>query len=84
NAAQGELRGALNDASATAERIRAFTNDLAEAISALGQTQPTYQAPAASTDEGEQATGEAGDEPPNNGNGGDTPEHQDENHGEYA
>ncbi len=84
NAAQGELRGALNDPAATAERIRALTNDLAEAISALGQTQPTYQAPAASTDEGEQATGEAGDEPPSNGNGDENPKHQDESHGEYA
>ncbi|MDQ4074647.1 MAG: molecular chaperone DnaK [Chloroflexota bacterium] len=47
NAAQGELRAALADPEASTEQVRALTNDLAERISALGQTQPQQQAPAA-------------------------------------
>ena len=46
NALQGDLREALSDEASTAEHIRALTNDLAEAVSALGQTQPRYEAPA--------------------------------------
>lgn len=46
NSLQGTLRDALNDDMSTADHIRALTNDLAEAVSALGQTQPRYETPA--------------------------------------
>jgi molecular chaperone DnaK len=45
NALQGNLRDALNDDMSSAEHIRALTNDLAEAVSGLGQTQPRYDTP---------------------------------------
>ena len=45
NALQGNLRDALNDDMSTADHIRALTNELAEAVSALGQTQPRYETP---------------------------------------
>ncbi len=45
NALQGNLRDALNDDMSSADHIRALTNELAEAVSALGQTQPRYETP---------------------------------------
>ncbi len=67
NAAQGDLRAALADSEATSDGIRALTNTLAELVSALGQTRPTYTAPApeeaASEPEGEQPVPEPEAEP---------------------
>ncbi|MGH2542917.1 MAG: Hsp70 family protein, partial [Ardenticatenaceae bacterium] len=68
NATQGELRAALADPEATGDLIRAITNNLAEQISLLGQTQP--QQPAAAdhgagtgTESGEnEHTDQTGDE----------------------
>ncbi|HYN89530.1 MAG TPA: molecular chaperone DnaK [Ardenticatenaceae bacterium] len=54
NQRHGTLREALDGGDASAEHLRALTNELAEAISALGQTQPR----------GSDGTGEAAPEEP--------------------
>ncbi|HBY93549.1 MAG: molecular chaperone DnaK [Ardenticatenaceae bacterium] len=46
NQRQGELRVALNDPASSVDHLRALTNELAETIGALGQTQPRGAGPA--------------------------------------
>ncbi len=59
NRALGELRAALTDPEATTEVVRARTNDLAEQVSALGQTPPeTSGAPASEPEPASEAEGE--------------------------
>lgn len=61
NALQGNLRDALNDDMSSADHIRALTNELAEAVSALGQTQPRYEAPPSQPES--EATADSNTEP---------------------
>lgn len=61
NALQGNLRDALNDDMSSADHIRALTNELAEAVSALGQTQPRYEAPPSQSES--EATADSNTEP---------------------